>query len=127
LRGSVERDRRRYEIQTVLGAEGPARIGLALERLLAGLDALGVKRETAMEVIKKVALDSVPPNRLKAYNFLDSIAPAEADTAAVAKKLDLPTNTTRRVLEDLTAYGLAGRVSHGKGKTDTWFRANWEE
>jgi hypothetical protein len=38
----------------------------------------------------------VPPNRRSAYEFLDSIAPAEADTKAVANKLGLPTNTARR-------------------------------
>ena len=44
LRGAVERDRQSREIEAVLGAEGPARIGLCLERLLAGLDTLGVPR-----------------------------------------------------------------------------------
>ena len=44
LRGAVERDRYSREIQSFHGAEGTGRIGLALERLLAGLDALGVER-----------------------------------------------------------------------------------
>jgi len=38
LRGAVERDRRTREVEAIYGAEGTARIGLALERLLAGLD-----------------------------------------------------------------------------------------
>src|SRR5262249_9736837 len=45
LRAAVERDRRTSEIVAIHGVEGTARIGLALERLLAGLDTLGVKRE----------------------------------------------------------------------------------
>ena len=36
LRGAVERDRYKRDIQAFHGAEGPGRIGLALERLLAG-------------------------------------------------------------------------------------------
>ena len=44
LRGAVARDRQSREIEAVYGAEGTARIGLTLERLLAGLDTLGVDR-----------------------------------------------------------------------------------
>ncbi len=67
LRGSVERDRHTREIEAVYGAEGTARIGLTLERLLAGLDTLGVDRATALEVIESVANGfraADPPQRL---------------------------------------------------------------
>jgi hypothetical protein len=127
LRGTVERDRHTREIENIPGAEGPARIGLALERLLAGLDTLGVDRATALKVAKSVALDSVPPNRRRAYEFLDSISLAEASTTAIATELGLPTTTARRVLEDLTAYGLIERKPQGQGKTDNWARPAWEE
>jgi hypothetical protein len=127
LRGSLDRDRSSREIENILGAEGPARIGLALERLLAGLDTLGVDRKTALDVVKKVALDSVPPNRRRAYDFLDSISPAQANTKAVAKELRLPTNTARRILEDLAAYSLIEREPQGQGKPDNWSRLGWEE
>ena len=70
LRGAVVRDRQSREIEAVYGAEGTARIGLTLERLLAGLDTLGVERETAMKVVEAVALDSVPPSRRRAYEYL---------------------------------------------------------
>jgi hypothetical protein len=127
LRGSIDRDRSSREIENVHGAEGTARIGLALERLLAGLDTLGVDRMTALGVVTSVALDSVPPNRRAAYEFLDSIAPAEAATTAVANKLGLPTVTARRVLEDLAAYGLVERKVQGQGKADNWTRLDWED
>jgi hypothetical protein len=126
LRGTVERDRRNYEIENIPGAEGPARIGLALERLLAGLDTLGVDRATALEVVKSVALDSVPPNRRRAYEYLDAVS-TDIVTGDIAKVMGLPTNTTRRVLEDLTAYGLIERLPQGKGKPDKWVRFAWEE
>jgi hypothetical protein len=142
LRGPVERDRYTRELEAVYGAEGTARVGLTLERLLAGLDTLGVDRQTALDVVESVALDSVPPIRRNAYEYLGSDA-AENDreiaygpedpatgtkeiigsgipTAAVAKELGLPTITVRRALEDLAAYSLVNRISQGQGKADLW-------
>jgi hypothetical protein len=125
LRGTVERDRRTREIEAVYGAEGTARIGLALERLLAGLDTLDVERASAMQVVLSVAMDSVPPLRRAAYDCVyrrdDTV-----ETADVAIALGLPTNTVRRILEDLAAYGLVERKSQGKGNADLWSRTNWE-
>jgi hypothetical protein len=130
LRGAVERDRRTREIDAVYGAEGTARIGLALERLLAGLDTLGLERKKALEVVKAVALDSVPPLRRAAYEIIDkhniSDATENLTTTDIATTLSLPTTTTRRALEDLAAYGLVERQSKGRGKHDTWMRSNWE-
>jgi hypothetical protein len=124
LRGAVERDRRTREIDAIYGAEGTARVGLALERLLAGLDTLGVERATAMEVVLSVAMDSVPPQRRAAYECV--CKHGDVKTADVAVELGLPTNTARRVLEDLTAYHLLERRSLGQGHADEWVRANWE-
>jgi hypothetical protein len=114
LRGAVERDRSTREIEAVYGAEGTARIGLMLERLLAGLDTLGVERKKAMDIVEGVAMSSVPPIRRQAYEFLVSFAPTAAPTASVAKALGLPTVTVRRALEDLAAYDLVIRSSRAK-------------
>jgi len=130
LRGAIERDRQRREIEAVYGAEGTARIGLALERLLAGLDTLGVERAPALSVVKAVALDSVPPTRRRAYEHLTALRQDGreplASTTAVAEVLALPSITTRRVLEDLTAYGLIERRTQGQGKADLWAARDWE-
>jgi hypothetical protein len=129
LRGAIERDRQHREIEAVYGAEGTARIGLALERLLAGLDTLGVERELALSVVKAVAMDSVPPPRRRAYEHLTALrqdGKETASTTAVAKVLALPSVTTRRVLEDLTAYGLIERQTQGQGKADLWAVRDWE-
>jgi hypothetical protein len=120
LRGAIERDRQTREIEAVLGAEGTARLGLCLERLLAGLDTLGVERSMALDVVESVALDSVPPIRRRAYEYLASLGEGAATTTAVAKELDLPTNTVRRALEDLTAYALAERTSQAPPQPDLW-------
>src|SRR5215831_4135972 len=66
LRGAVARDYRSREIEAIYGAEGTARIGLALERLLAGLETLGLDRKKALTIVEEVALDSVPPLRRRA-------------------------------------------------------------
>jgi hypothetical protein len=124
LRGAVARDRSTREIEAIYGAEGTARIGLALERLLAGLDTLGVDRATALGVVTTVALDSVPPLRRRAYECVCKYRNVE--TADVAIALGLPTNTTRRILEELAAHNLITRRSQGQGKADLWDRANWE-
>lgn len=125
LRGPVVRDRQSREIENVPGHEGPARIGLALERLLAGLDTLGVDRDLAFTVVKAVAMDSVPPQRRKVYEYLCSRQTLAGEyrteeTGEVAEALELPTTTIRRVLEDLTAYRLVYRARGGHGKADSW-------
>jgi hypothetical protein len=125
LRGTVARDFRSRDIEAIYGAEGTARIGLALERLLAGLDTLGMDREHALKVVLSVALDSVPPLRRRAYECVDKYC--DVETTDVAIELGLPTVTTRRILEELTAYHLIERQSLGQGKADHWVRARWEE
>jgi hypothetical protein len=107
LRGTVERDRITKEIQAVYGEEGTGRIGLTLERLLAGLSSLGVERSIALKVVESVAMDSVPPIRRRAYEHLAD--GREARTSQVGQALGLPTNTVRRALEDLAAYRLVER------------------
>ena len=132
LRGAVERDRYRRELDAVYGAEGPARLGLSLERLLAGLDALGVERKIALEVVISVALDSTPPLRRSAYRFLcqplNPLEPPPAPTRAlvkwttkqVAEAIGLPSTTVRRGLEELTSYGLARCYSAKQGAATEW-------
>jgi hypothetical protein len=128
LRGAVERDRYKRDIQMFHGVEGPARIGLMLERLLAGLDTLGVDRQIALDVVESVALDSVPPIRRGVYEYLcQPVAGAAPQaplpwrtTSEVAVKIKLPTVTTRRVLEDLFGYGLCEYTTGGQGKAGQW-------
>jgi hypothetical protein len=128
LRGGVHRDRYKRDIQAFYGAEGPGRIGLMLERLLAGLDTLGVDRQIALDVVEAVAMDSVPPLRRSAYEYLCQPLPGAAasdplpwrTTREVANILRLPVTTTRRVLEDLFGYDLCEYNSGGPGKAGLW-------
>jgi hypothetical protein len=123
LRGGIKRDYRTRELEDIYGAEGPARLGKALERVLAGLDCLGVERSKARQVIRAIAFDSVPPNRLSVYRRLKDLKrqkSAPTDTSDIAKALKLPTITARRALEELAIYGLAERTQQGTGRADLW-------
>ena len=106
LRAGVDRDRHSRELEAVYGAEGPGRLGLSLERLLAGLAIIGVDRDTALAIVDKAALDSVPPIRLRVYEVLEG---GPKTTREVATAIKLPTSTARRALEDITAHHLATR------------------
>jgi hypothetical protein len=120
LRGAVKRDYRTRELEDIYGAEGTARFGKALERVLAGLDCLGVKRSRARKVIRAIAFDSVPPNRLSVYRYLKELKGKLVDTTTVAKVVKSPTTTARRALEELVVYGLAERDPQGRGNPDLW-------
>jgi hypothetical protein len=132
LRGAVERDRYRRELDAIYGAEGPARLGLALERLLAGLDVLGVERKTAFDVIVSVALDSTPPLRRSTYRLLcgplNPLNPPPPNAAVlkiwttkeVGEVMGLPSVTVRRGLEELTSYGLAVHYPGKQGVAGQW-------
>ena len=128
LRGAVERDRYKRDILSFHGAEGPARIGLALERLLAGLDTLGVDRTIALDVVEAVALDSVSPIRRGAYEYLCQPLPGAEEmdplpwrtTRDVANRVRLPVETTRRTLEEMFGYDLCEYQSGGQGKAGYW-------
>jgi DNA-binding transcriptional ArsR family regulator len=125
LRAAVDRDRYSTEIQVVHGAEGTGRLGLSLERLLAGLDTLGVDRDVALNVVEAVAMDSTPPIRRRAYEYLRRITPRTAEIADIAVNVRIPEKTLRRHLEDLEAQGLVRHVPaeerEEKGKADVWY------
>lgn len=120
LRGAVKRDYRTRELEDIYGAEGAARIGKALERVLSGLDCLGVKRAKARKVIRTIAFDSVPPNRLSVYRYLKGQKGKLYSTTIIAEAVKLPTTTARRALEELVIYGLAERDPQGQGRADLW-------
>jgi DNA-directed RNA polymerase specialized sigma24 family protein len=102
----------------------PGSFGLALERLLAGLETLGMKRAEALKIVNEVALDSVPPLRRRAYDCVYRYH--NLKTSDIADDLGLPTPTARRLLEDLEAHGLVNSSSQGAGKADLWNRSTWE-
>jgi hypothetical protein len=131
LRAHINRDRYRREIESIHGPEGPGRIGICLEQLLAGLTVIGVERGEAMHIVEKITLDSTPPIRRHAFELLDT---RPATTRDIARGLRLPTTTARRALEEIAAHGLAVRIrptdedgEEKKGGPDEWKIApEWE-
>ena len=128
LRAPVDRHRYTTEIEGIHGAEGTGRLGLSLERLLAGLDTPGVDRDVALNVIETVAMDNMLPIRRRAYGYLRDIAPVAAEIADIADNVRIPEQTLRRHLEDLVAQGLVrhipaekrGELAYEKGNADLW-------
>jgi hypothetical protein len=118
-RSAVERDAYSREIELVSDAEAPTRLASELERLLAGLDALGLDRKHALEVVGRAARDSMPALRAQLLDVL-GVAGGPITTSAVAEEVGYPTQTARRALEDLTAHGVVMRYPQGKGKADLW-------
>jgi hypothetical protein len=116
-RSAVERDSYSREIELVPGPEAPTRIIIVLDRLLGGLDAIGVDRTTAWKVVTKAALDSIPALRL---SVLYSLEEGQKDTNQVATDVRHPSQTTRRALEDLVAHHLVELERQGDGKAHLW-------
>lgn len=118
-RSAVERDGYSREIELVPGAEAPTRLIIVLDRLLAGLDAIGCDRQEAFAIATKAALDSIPALRLACLRALAQ--EGQLDTNQAAAAVLYPASTTRRALEDLTAHGLVTcRTREGKGGAHEW-------
>lgn len=117
-RSAVERDGFSREIELVSSPEAPTRLIIVLDRLLAGLDAIGVTRDHAWRVVSKAALDSVPALRLRLLYALEG---GTLDTNQLATAIRHPSSTTRRALEDLTAHGLVEcKRQDGQNRPHLW-------
>jgi len=75
-RSAVERDAYSpsREIVNIPGAEAPTRFVKVLAQLFAGLLAITVERKRAWELVRKVALDSMPQIRRRAIDYLVVLA-----------------------------------------------------
>jgi len=124
-RSAVERDTySTREIELVPAPEQPARLALTLERLLAGLDALGCDRQLAWTVVGRAALDSMPALRRAIVDVLVD-ADEPLTTTQVGEAIRHPTTTARRALEDLTAHDVVDRHIQGEGRADVWVASEW--
>jgi DNA-binding transcriptional ArsR family regulator len=123
-RSAVERDGYTREVELIPAAEAPTRLVVVLDRLLAGLLALGADAHTAWSVVGTAALDSIPALRRA---VMDGLAAAEGElaTAKVAENIGYPKSTTERALDDLVAHGVVVVNRHGQGRATTWQLAEW--
>jgi hypothetical protein len=72
-----------------------------------------------LDLVAQTALACIPTRRRLIIKTLVE-AQASMETSTIAEKLDLPTATVRRDLEDLTALKLAKRTKAGSGQADLW-------
>ena len=118
---------RPYILASKLGLIPNSSRSQARERCLAGKSRRSpVSPGAAWEVVIRVALDSVPKLRGAVLAELEK-ADGQVTTTEMAVKVDHPTRTTRRALEDLTAHHVVERVSRDESGTnaDQWSLSTW--
>jgi hypothetical protein len=89
--------------------EVPTRLAKELVQLARGALALGMDRETAMRVVERCSVDTMPPLRFRA---LADVAdhPGLTTTGEVVKRLQVPRKTVDRTLQELQLLGLLVRL-----------------
>jgi hypothetical protein len=92
--------------------------------LLVGMRAIGADDDTAWSTVTKIGFDSMPALRRQVLELLVQDR-GELQTSAIAAALDVPTQTARRTLEDLTAHRVLKRLTNGDGKAHSWRAADW--
>jgi hypothetical protein len=116
-RTGVYRDGYTRELDDIPELESPARLAKQLCYLEVALEALGHDEVAALEIVRRVAADSIPPGRL---TMLRLLGVEQAATTTLATTAHMPTKTAHRILEDLAALRLCARDSRGAGRADLW-------
>jgi hypothetical protein len=118
-RTGVYRDGYKREIDDIPELEAPARLAKQVAMLELGLEAIGHDETSALDIIRRVSADTIPPARMVVLRLL-AVAPDAQDTTTIATQAHMPTVSARRVLEDLEALRLVERMSLGPGRADRW-------
>ena len=126
-RSSVERNWRspQQEIVEVHPPEMPTRFAGQLQTIYNSLKIINYQAsgnfdlfEDDIHILNKLTLDSITKMRRVIMQELSRYEIIE--TAGLATKLNLPTTSVRRHLEDLTALEIADRYKGGGSKGDKW-------
>lgn len=108
------------EIELIPEAELPTRLSKQLITLYSALSLIsGNFTDQDYELIYKIGMDTLPQNRKLVINALVETEGYQ-ETAEVATVIGYPTNTTRRLFEDLHGLKLIDRISYGQGHPDKW-------
>jgi hypothetical protein len=113
MRSPVERDWQ-GQLVRILDSEGPGRMIKALDRLRAGAEAIGLGRDRALALAQRVAFDSVPPLRVAVFRAVTDAG--TITTSEAAARVDHPTRSVRRALEELDGHGLLERLTGSQAK-----------
>lgn len=113
------------EIELIPDTELPTRLAKQLITLASAFSLIGnAAPEEDYELIFKIGMDTLPQKRRRTLKTLIG-ATEELETADVAMDIGYPTNTTRRILEDLHGLGLVKRQHEGKGYADKWLISDY--
>lgn len=119
-RSPIERDWRSSskEMTFVHDPEMPFRFAMQLTTLAQALRVIdgGELNDTSRNILYKITLDSIDKQRRMCLQELTRYEKVE--TAGLATKLNYPTTSVRRWLEDLNALQLIDRIK--SGKADKW-------
>lgn len=107
-RSTVEVDGYSKEIINIPYAEMPGRITRQLMRLLFALEVIGVSSRYKYELVRRVALDCMPPTRLKVLKHL--AVHRQVPTQTLARDLNMPVSTLWRALQPLKVHNVV--VAH---------------
>lgn len=120
-RSAVERDPYgNRDIELVPEPEAPARLVGVMQRMLLALRRFGLPEQEQWDVITRVAADSVPGTRMRAFRYIHS-RNGVVTTPEVEDAIGLPNTTTKRVLEDLVALGILRSEHGGQGVAIKWW------
>lgn len=109
------------EIEQIPDPELPTRLSKQLITLSVAFSLMSNNSFTENDyaLIYKIGLDSIPTKRRLVIETLVK-SKEQLETSDVATTISYPTNTTRRILEDLHGLKLIERESLGKGHPDKW-------
>jgi len=123
-RSHVPRNRN-HEIQYTPRPEVGTRVGRELAKLLLALAAVHGKDEpgeSEMEIVRRVAEDCLPPNRLEVTEIIRS-SEKPLTSADIEDSCNLSPSTARRTIQDLTVLGALESFT---SKGNTFFRLSSE-
>ena len=133
-RSPIDRDSYHYEdIRNIPGIEAPNRMVKVLAQLHRGLRLIGVDYQLAWHLVEKTAIDSMPALRQRVLmkmieDYID-LNPGALPTQNIATLVGYPSNTARRVLEDMSFYKIVDRITRGSeggsSTSDTWQLTDW--
>jgi hypothetical protein len=121
-RSAVERDPYKRDIVNVPQRERPGRMLRCLSQLSTALKVMGVPPNATWAVVCRLALDSMPATRRKAFDAATQ-SPEGVKIAKAKNMAGVSATLLRRGLEELEAHGILDRRS--EDRSDVWSLSAW--
>jgi DNA-binding HxlR family transcriptional regulator len=126
-RSQVRREGYKREIELIPDEEYPTRIATQLSQLLKGLKLIEDNPSENLQIIKKIAIDTIPDKKKKIIEiFLREENPLKL--SQLTELIKLPETTLTRTLEELEIRGILVKKGRGIGYANEWFlNEEWKE